>query len=48
MGSENSGMRRLTKEACNHVVKIPMQNETESLNVSVASAIALYATQTNN
>ncbi len=48
MGSENSGMRRLTKEACNHLVKIPMQNETESLNVSVASAIALYATQTNN
>ena len=48
MGSENSGMRRLTKEACDHVVKIPMQNEMESLNVSVASAIALYATQTNN
>ena len=48
MGSENSGMRRLTKEACDHVVKIPMQNEMESLNVSVASAIALYATQTSN
>ena len=48
MGSENCGMRRLTKEACDHIVKIPMQNEMESLNVSVASAIALYATQNNN
>ncbi len=45
LGSENIGMRRLTKEACDFIVKIPMKNKTESLNVSVASAIALYATQ---
>ena len=45
MGSENTGMRRLTKQACDNIVTIPMRNQTESLNVSVASAIALYATQ---
>ena len=45
LGSENTGMRRLTKQACDYIVKIPMKNQTESLNVSVASAIALYATQ---
>ena len=45
LGSENIGMRRLTKQACDFIVKIPMKNKTESLNVSVASAIALYATQ---
>lgn len=45
IGSENTGMRRLTKKACDYIVKIPMKNKTESLNVSVASAIALYATQ---
>ena len=45
VGSENHGMRRLTKKACDNIVTIPMKNRTESLNVSVASAIALYATQ---
>ena len=45
MGSESTGMRRLTKQACDNIVTIPMRNQTESLNVSVASAIALYATQ---
>ncbi|MDC3312152.1 23S rRNA (guanosine(2251)-2'-O)-methyltransferase RlmB [Alphaproteobacteria bacterium] len=45
MGSENTGMRRLTKQACDFIITIPMRNQTESLNVSVATAIALYATQ---
>ena len=45
IGSESTGMRRLTKKACDNIVTIPMRNRTESLNVSVASAIALYATQ---
>ena len=45
MGSESTGMRRLTKQACDNIVTIPMRNKTESLNVSVASAIALYETQ---
>ena len=43
MGSEGDGMRRLTREACNSLVSIPMADTSESLNVSVAAAIALYA-----
>lgn len=42
MGSEESGMRRLTTEKCDHIVKIPMQEGVESLNVSVAAGIALF------
>lgn len=42
MGSEGSGLRRLTKEACDYLVKIPMLGVVESLNVSVATGIALY------
>ena len=45
MGSEGDGMRRLTKEACDSLVSIPMSDSSESLNVSVAAAIALYATR---
>lgn len=42
MGSEGKGMRRLTKETCDLVVKLPMSDNTESLNVSNAAAIAMY------
>ena len=42
MGSEGSGMRRLTKENCDFLAKIPMSGHTESLNVSVACGIALF------
>ncbi len=45
MGAEATGMRRLTKQACDRLVAIPMQSDTESLNVSVAAAIALYASR---
>lgn len=45
LGSEGSGMRRLTREACDHISAIEMETESESLNVSVAAAIALYATR---
>jgi 23S rRNA (guanosine2251-2'-O)-methyltransferase len=42
MGSEGKGMRRLTKETCDLVVKLPMSDKAESLNVSNAAAIAMY------
>jgi len=42
MGSEGKGMRRLTREACDQVVSIPMQGSVESLNISVATAVCLF------
>lgn len=42
MGSEGKGMRRLTREACDALVSIPMQGTVESLNISVATAVCLY------
>lgn len=42
MGSEGEGMRRLTREHCDGLVKIPMPGEMESLNVSVATGVALF------
>jgi len=42
MGAEGSGMRRLTKEHCDELVSIPMQGETSSLNVSVATGVCLF------
>lgn len=42
LGSEGEGMRRLTREACDELVSIPMAGAVESLNVSVATGVALY------
>jgi 23S rRNA (guanosine2251-2'-O)-methyltransferase len=42
LGSEGSGLRRLTEESCDFIAKIPMQGVVESLNVSVAAGISLY------
>ncbi|MBU6460262.1 MAG: 23S rRNA (guanosine(2251)-2'-O)-methyltransferase RlmB [Proteobacteria bacterium] len=42
MGSEESGLRRLTKEKCHDLVSIPMVGTVESFNVSVATALFLY------
>jgi 23S rRNA (guanosine2251-2'-O)-methyltransferase len=42
LGGEGEGMRRLTRELCDFVVKIPMPGAMESLNVSVATGIVLF------
>lgn len=42
LGAEGSGLKRLTKENCDFTFSIPMNEEVESLNVSVAAGISLY------
>jgi 23S rRNA (guanosine2251-2'-O)-methyltransferase len=42
MGGEEKGMRRLTREACDALVSLPMAGSVESLNVSVAAGICLF------
>lgn len=42
LGSEGSGMRRLTSESCDLLAKITISSEMENLNISCAAAIALY------
>lgn len=42
MGAEGAGMRRLTLETCDFLVKLPMAGDVSSLNVSVASGVCLF------
>ena len=42
MGSEGAGMRRLTRDLCDFVIKLPMSGAVSSLNVSVAAGVCLF------
>lgn len=42
MGAEGKGMRRLTREHCDFLVKLPMAGSVSSLNVSVAAGVCLF------
>ena len=42
IGNEGKGMRRLVKDTCDFLVKIPMKGDFDSLNVSVAGALMMY------
>ena len=42
MGAEGKGMRRLTRETCDELLKLPMAGSVSSLNVSVATGVCLY------
>jgi 23S rRNA (guanosine2251-2'-O)-methyltransferase len=42
LGAEGSGLRRLTQETCDDLVRLPQLGAVESLNVSVAAGMLLY------
>ena len=43
VGSEGRGMRRLVRESCDFLMKLPMRGKVDSLNAAVAGSICLYA-----
>ncbi|MBL0965644.1 MAG: hypothetical protein IBJ05_02190 [Blastomonas sp.] len=42
LGAEDTGLRRLQRETCDELVRLPMAEGVESLNVAAAAAVALY------
>ncbi len=42
LGAEGSGLRHLTQQNCDHLVRLPQRGSVESLNVSVAAGMLLY------
>jgi 23S rRNA (guanosine2251-2'-O)-methyltransferase len=43
VGSEGAGLRRLVRETCDVIIRLPMRGRVQSLNAAVAGSIALYA-----
>ncbi|MCG8394272.1 MAG: 23S rRNA (guanosine(2251)-2'-O)-methyltransferase RlmB [Pseudomonadales bacterium] len=43
MGAEGAGLKRLTRDKCDQLLEIPMAGEVQSLNVSVATGVVLFA-----
>ncbi len=43
VGSEGAGLRRLVRERCDVLIRLPMRGRIESLNAAVAGSVALYA-----
>jgi 23S rRNA (guanosine2251-2'-O)-methyltransferase len=42
MGAEGGGLRRLTRDSCDLLVRLPMAGRVESLNVAVATGVCLF------
>ena len=42
IGSEGSGMSRVTRESCDFLISIPMRGKVSSLNASAAAAVVMY------
>ena len=47
LGSEGKGLRRLTKENVDSLIKIPINAQSDSLNVSNAASVAMFQLQKN-
>lgn len=43
VGHEGEGLRRLVRERCDFIIRLPMRGQVESLNAAVAGSILLYA-----
>ncbi|MCC6395814.1 MAG: 23S rRNA (guanosine(2251)-2'-O)-methyltransferase RlmB, partial [Bacteroidetes bacterium] len=42
VGNEGQGLRRLVREHCDHLVRIPLFGKVQSLNASVAAALSMF------
>jgi 23S rRNA (guanosine2251-2'-O)-methyltransferase len=46
LGAEGEGMRHNTRQHCDALAKLPISDAIDSLNVSNAAAVAMYAAAT--